>query len=78
MLFFTKGMIISGGLARCWLLYIPIPAQDYMEVLETGWLCANPLLARENTKDGGWIQQKPTVFAATNDCFVDNFFTVVD
>ena len=49
-----------------------------MENVKTGQLCANPLSTQENTKDGGCIQQKTTVFAATSDFFVDNFSAVMD
>ena len=49
-----------------------------MKNFEKSWLCANPLSTRENTEDGGWIQQKTTVFAATNDSFVDNLSPVID
>ena len=49
-----------------------------MENVKTGQLCAKPLSSRENTKDGGCIQQTTTVVAATNDCFADNFSAVID
>ena len=72
------GLIILGGLAWCWLVYNPIPAWYYMKNVKTGQLCANPFSTQENTKDGGCIHQRTTVFAARNDCFVDNFSAVID